>query len=230
MTRPLIIAHRGDPSRALENSLAAVRYALSVPVDMIEVDVRKSRDNRLFVMHDDSTGRTCDRAVSVEGSLSRDIAAVRLKNGEPVPALKDVLDLIGGSIALNLEIKSDGAGALAAAQVAGCGYGGKIVISSFKEREVSDARRIMPTVLAGGIFDSFSVGDLPSYRSKGYGLISLKQKVVTRELVDACHERKIAVFVWTVDKEDDILRLMKWGVDGIYTNRPADAYRVVCER
>lgn len=227
MNRPLIIAHRGDPSRALENSLAAVRFALSVPVDMIEVDVRKSRDNRLFVMHDDSTGRTCDRTVSIEGALSQDIAAVRLKNGEPVPALQDVLDLIGGRVALNLEIKSDGAGALAAAQVAGSGYDGKIVISSFKDREVSDARRIIPSVLAGGIFDSFSASELPTYRSKGYGLISLKRKSVTCEIVDACHEHKIAVFVWTVDKEDDLLRLTKWGVDGIYTNRPSEAYRVV---
>jgi glycerophosphoryl diester phosphodiesterase len=218
MTRPLIIAHRGDQSHALENSLAA---------DMVEVDVRKSRDNQLFVMHDESTGRTGDRDLSIERALSQDLASVRLKNGETVPTLQAVLDLVGGQAALNLEIKSDGAGALAAAQVVGAGYRGTVVISSFKEREVADARRIMPAVLAGEIFNAFSLRDLSAYRKKGYGLISLKRKTVTKELVDACHEQKLKVFVWTVNDEDEMRRFVEWGVDGVYSNRPSDMCKVV---
>ena len=227
MTKPLIIAHRGDSSQALENSLAAVRDALAGPADMVEVDVRKSRDNRLFIMHDESTGRTGDRGISIETALSEDIAAVRLKNGEPVPTLQDMLDLVGGRAALNLEIKSEGAGALAAAQVVGSGYRGEIVISSFKEREVSDARRIMPTALSGEIFDSFSVRDLSAYRAKGYGLVSLKRTTVTRELVEACHDRKIKVFVWTVDDEKELEKFIAWGVDGVYSNGPSEMCKVV---
>jgi len=48
MPKPLVIAHRGDSSRALENSLEAFRLALSLPVDMIEFDIRKSRDNNFM--------------------------------------------------------------------------------------------------------------------------------------------------------------------------------------
>ncbi|HAK59511.1 MAG TPA: glycerophosphodiester phosphodiesterase, partial [Nitrospiraceae bacterium] len=81
MRTPLVIAHRGDSSRALENSLDAIRLALSVPADMIEIDIRKSRDDQLFLMHDGNTGRTADRAVDIEGSTSEDIAEVRLNNG-----------------------------------------------------------------------------------------------------------------------------------------------------
>ncbi len=54
----------------------------------------------------------------------------------------------------------------------------------------------------------------------GYGLISLRKKTVTRELVSACHDQKIKVYVWTVDDEDEIRRFIEWGVDGIYTNKP----------
>ena len=220
MTRPLIIAHRGDQAHALENSLAAVRSALDISADMVEVDIRKSRDNQLFVMHDQRTGRTCERDLAIEASLAAEVASVRLKNGEAIPSLQDILGLVQGRVGLNLEIKSEGAGALAAAQVVGSGYAGDIVISSFKESEVSDARRILPSVLAGQIFDSFSVTDLPAYRTKGYGLVSLKRRTVTRDLVDACHERKIKVFVWTVNDIDDVQRLSEWGVDGIYSNLP----------
>jgi glycerophosphoryl diester phosphodiesterase len=227
MTLPLIIAHRGDSSHAIENSPEAVRRALFVPADMIEVDIRKSRDNVLYIMHDEDTGRTCDRSISIERSLSEEIGAVRLRNGEQVPTLNDVLDIVAGVAALNLEIKSEGAGALAAAHIIGSGYQGEIVMSSFKEREIDDARRVLPDMLAGGIFDHFSVRDLTAYRSKGYRLVSLKRKTVTSDLVDACHERKIKIFVWTVDEADEMRKFVEWGVDGIYTNKPAEMRQII---
>ena len=93
MPKPLVIAHRGDSSRALENSLDAFRLALSLPVDMIEFDVRKSRDNVLYVMHDKETGRTADGSLDIEKAVSDDISRLRLKNGEAIPTLNDVLTL-----------------------------------------------------------------------------------------------------------------------------------------
>ncbi len=65
MHRPLVIAHRGDSSRALENSLEAFRLALALRVDMIEFDIRKSRDNQLYVMHDKETGRTAEKNITI---------------------------------------------------------------------------------------------------------------------------------------------------------------------
>jgi glycerophosphoryl diester phosphodiesterase len=220
MRKPLVIAHRGDSSRALENSLEAFQLALAVPVDMIEFDIRKSRDNQLYVMHDKETGRTAEKNINIEQSLSGEIAVIKLKNGGPIPVLGDVLALAAGKVGLNIEVKSEGAGALTAAHLAGSGYKGPVLISSFKEHEVQDARRVLPTVQVSGIFDTFVPADLNKYGSLGYGLISLGKKTVTRELVSACHDRKIKVFVWTVDEEDEIRRFLEWGVDGIYSNKP----------
>lgn len=221
MPKPLIIAHRGDSSRALENSLEALRLALEIPVDMIEVDIRKSGDNELYVMHDARTGRTCSEDIEIEKALSSDIARIRLKNGEPVPSLNDVLTLVAGRAGLNLEIKSQGAGALTAEHIVRSRYTGEMVISSFIEREAADARRLMPNVTAGVIFDRFLTSELAAYVAKGYGLLSLRRRTVTRKLVDACHDEKIKVFVWTVDDEDEVRKFMKWGVNGVYTNRPS---------
>src|SRR3989304_1700260 len=155
MHAPLVIAHRGDSSRALENSTEAVRLALSLPADMIEIDIRKSRDNVLYVMHDKDTGRTSDRNINIEQSTSDEIALVRLKNGEPISSLDDVLRLVAGRGGLHIEVKRNG------------------------------------------------------------------------ELIAACHERKIRVYVWTVDEEDEIKKFITWGVDGIYSNRPAVLKRLV---
>src|SRR5512137_1372691 len=110
MPKPLVIAHRGDSSRALENSLEAFRLALSIPVDMIELDVRKSSDNCLYVMHDRTTGRTANGNIEIEKAGSGEISRRRLKNGEAIPALGYVIALVNGKVKLNMEIKSEGAG------------------------------------------------------------------------------------------------------------------------
>jgi glycerophosphoryl diester phosphodiesterase len=230
MHTPLIIAHRGDSSRALENSTEAVRLALSLPVDMIEIDVRKSRDNVLYVMHDKDTGRTADRNIDIEQSTSDEIASVKLKNGEPVPVLMDILGLVSGKAGLNIEIKSDGAGGLCAGHLLGAGYRGHVLISSFKEREIFDTRRVMPSLLTSEIFDSFTLKDVNDYKTKGYGVVSLRKKTVNEELIKGCHERKIKVYVWTVDEEEEIKKFITWGVDGIYSNRPAVLKRLVEEQ
>ena len=230
MHAPLVIAHRGDSSRALENSTEAVRLALSVPVDMIEIDIRRSRDNALYVMHDKDTGRTADTNIDIEQSASDEIAGVKLKNGESIPALMDILRLVSGKAGLNIEIKSDGAGGLCAGHLLGAGYRGPVLVSSFKEREVLDARRVMPGLVASEIFDSFTIKDVSGYKAKGYSVISLKKKTLNEELVAACHERKIRVYVWTVDEEDEMKKFITWGVDGIYSNKPAVLKRLVEER
>jgi len=220
MPKPLIIAHRGDSSRALENSLDAFRLALSIPVDMIEFDIRKSRDNVLYVMHDKETGRTADGSLDIEKAVSDDISGLRLKNGEAIPTLNDVLILVDGKVGLNIEIKSKGAGALTAAHLVGSGYRGPVLISSFKEEEVIGARRVMPDVPVAGIFDTFIPAEVAAYKAKGYHFISLNRKTVTSELVDLCQKQNIAMYVWTIDDKKEMEKLISWGVDGLYTNKP----------
>jgi glycerophosphoryl diester phosphodiesterase len=217
---PLVIAHRGDSSNALENSLEAVRRALSLPADMIELDIRKTRDNALFVMHDTLTGRTAGHNINIERATSAEIGRIRLNNGEPVPTLTDVIKAVAGSAGLNLEIKSDGAGLLTAEYFASSGYDGYVLISSFREGEVLAVRRALPSMPTSMIFDFFTVRDVPSYQERGYRIISLRKKTVSKKLVDACHERGIDVYVWTVDDVDEMRKFSSWGVDGIYSNNP----------
>ncbi len=221
MRTPLIIAHRGDSSRSLENSLEAFRLALSVPVEMIEFDVRMSRDEVLYVLHDKHTGRTADRNIDLEQATSREIAGIRLKNGEPIPTVDDVLKLVAGRVGINVEIKSTGAGAVFARHLFNYRYSGYIMVSSFKESEVLSARGVTLDMPVAVIYDTFSIRHTAEYQSKGYPLISLRKNTVTEPLVRACHAKGIRIFVWTVDDEEEMKRCIDWEVDGIYTNKPA---------
>jgi glycerophosphoryl diester phosphodiesterase len=218
---PIVIAHRGDSSHALENSLEALRLALFLSVDMVEIDIRKSMDNALYVMHDRHTGRTADKNVDIEQSKSNEVSRIKLKNGEPIPTLKDVLSLFTKNVGLNLEIKSEGAGRLTAEQLRDSGYRGPVLISSFLENEILAVRGVAPFISTSGIFDTFTMQNLTAYRAKRYSLISLRKKTVSRELITACHDQGIKVYVWTVDDEADMEKFITWRVDGIYTNKPS---------
>jgi glycerophosphoryl diester phosphodiesterase len=221
MQAPIVIAHRGDSSRSLENSLEALRLARSIPADMIEIDIRRSLDNALYVMHDKHTGRTADRNIDIEQSRSDQVSRVKLKNGEPVPTLEDALNVVGGITGLNLEIKSKGAGRLTAEYLRDFGYCGSVLISSFLESEIIAARSVSPSIETSGIFDSFTVKNLASYRAKGYNMISLRRQTVNRDLITVCHDQGVKVYVWTIDDEHEMKKFIDWEVDGIYTNKPS---------
>ena len=224
---PLVIAHRGDSANALENSLAAIHQALSFPVDMIELDIRRSRDDVLYVMHDRMTGRTAGWNIDIERSMSGEIGKVRLNNDEPIPTLTDVIRAVAESAGLNLEIKSDGAGLLTAQYLASSDYKGYVLISSFQEEEVRAIRHVMPSIPTSLIFDVFGIRDVPQYKGRGYKIISLRKKTVSQELVAACHEQGIQIYVWTIDDENEMKQFISWGVDGIYSNRPGVLKKVV---
>jgi glycerophosphoryl diester phosphodiesterase len=220
MNFPLVIAHRGDPSAAPENSKEAIHRALSYPADMIEVDIRKSRDNMLYVMHDKNALRTAGENIDIEKSTSVAIARIKLKNGEPVPTLTDLIKIVSGKAGLNLEIKSDGAGLLTAEYLASSDYQGYVLVSSFKEDEILAVRHVLPTLPTSLIFDVFTPHDVASYSEKGYKIISLRKMTVSEKLVERCHEKGIQVYVWTVDDEDEMEKMIFWNVDGIYSNKP----------
>jgi len=217
---PLVIAHRGNSSEALENSLEAIHRALALPADMIELDIRKSRDNALYVMHDKRTARTARTNIDLERSPSSEIAGIKLNNGEAIPTLTDVVRTVAGKAGLNLEIKSDGAGLRVAEYLASSDYRGYVLVSSYKEDEVLAVRRILPALPVSLIFNVFAARDVRSYGSKGYRIISLRKMTASAKLIDACHEQGLQVYVWTVDGEDEMRKFISWGVDGIYSNRP----------
>src|ERR1035438_9941021 len=98
--RPLIIAHRGFSSRYLENTLASVRAALQLGVDLVEIDVQETRDGELIVFHDYRLRRIC----GVRGRVrDKTLAEIRRLNPQ-VPTLRHVLCACRGKARVLTEI------------------------------------------------------------------------------------------------------------------------------
>lgn len=101
-----IISHRGAAGLALENTLESIRVALKYPVHAIEVDVRRTADGKLVLLHDHHTGHVAGKTLLVHNCTLEELRAIKLNNGERIPTLDEALKLIGGKTRVMLDLKS----------------------------------------------------------------------------------------------------------------------------
>lgn len=119
-----ICAHRGASSTHPENTLTAIEQAVKLGVQMIEFDVRITKDKALVLMHDE----TVDRTTNGSGAV-KDLTLAEMKKldagiwkgenfkGEKVPAFEEVLDIVPDTILMNIHIKNEFETAKAVAQL-----------------------------------------------------------------------------------------------------------------
>ena len=105
----IVVAHRGDWRNAPENSLQAFQNCIEMGVDMIEIDVRKTKDGQLVLMHDNTVDRTTDGKGEVSDLTLEELRQLHLKNGmgrvtfHHIPTLEEVLELTKGKILINID-------------------------------------------------------------------------------------------------------------------------------
>lgn len=105
----LVAAHRGDWRNAPENSLPAIENAIKMGVDIVEIDVQRTKDGHIILMHDKMLDRTTTGKGLVSDWTLDSIRTLKLKNGcniktkEVVPTLEEALTHAKGRIMLNLD-------------------------------------------------------------------------------------------------------------------------------
>lgn len=105
----IVAAHRGDWRNYPENSLAAIDNAIKMGVDIVELDVQRTKDGVLILMHDTSLDRTTTGKGKVKEVTMDSIAKLNLKNGcairtiHKVPILEEALVHAKGKIMINLD-------------------------------------------------------------------------------------------------------------------------------
>ncbi len=105
-----IFGHRGAAGLAFENSVSSIQKAIAIGVDGIEIDVWKTVDNELVVFHDTYLDRLTDKSGLIVDLDKAALDTIRLKNGEQIPKLIDVIELVKNSgVQLLVEVKSEDA-------------------------------------------------------------------------------------------------------------------------
>jgi len=222
--RPLVIAHRGASGRELENSLAAFRAAAPSGADGVELDIHSTADGELIVHHDASI-----RGIPIAQSRARDFDVVRLRNGEPVPTLAQALDAIGPGLQVFVEIKVlDPRWDERLFETLDKGPNPKgYAVHSFAFHVVRRLGEKRPDLPRGLLSEVYTKMPRQSLQDANADTLWQKRGTLDEPLVQTVHGDGDRIFVWTVDSPGEMERLIAWGVDGICTNYPDRARRLV---
>ena len=243
--RPAVVAHRGASVLAPENTLVAFRRAIALGASAVEIDVQRTRDGALVVLHDATLSRTTDAEFRLPGrgpwrvaDLTYDEVATldagswhdRAYAGERVPLLGEVLALLHGTgTGLLLEVKSPASAPgieadlhaelrSAPRYLADALWEQRLVVQSFDHDSMRRFKEQSPDVPVGllGAPPRRRLPELATWADQ----VNPRHRSLRASYVDAVHDAGLACQVWTVDRATDMLRAAALGVDGVITNRP----------
>lgn len=140
--KTMIIGHRGAAGLALENTIESIKAAIEYNVAAIEFDVRLTADNRWVLCHDSTTRRVSDTDVKVRELTLSEIQQIKLKNGEHIPLLQEVMGVVGQTPVI-IELKVEG-GAEELFAVLNQFPGANVTIVSFHHQEIASIKAAHP--------------------------------------------------------------------------------------
>jgi len=243
LPKPAVIAHRGASAHAPENTLAAFELALKQGADAIEMDVDLCQDGHLIVIHD----RSVDRTTESSGFVS-DMPLSALKEldagshfdiafrGESIPTLDEAFELIGKRAVINIELKRSAApverlAEKVAISILRHGLLGSVIVSSFYPLLLRSLRKILPDVALGLLTLRGFKGAM--LRSRLGAIVAPHHALhpdfrdVTPWLVKQVQRAGRRLNAYTVNAPSDIVWLINLGIDGIITDDPLMARRVI---
>ncbi|HEX5104525.1 MAG TPA: glycerophosphodiester phosphodiesterase family protein [Pirellulaceae bacterium] len=234
--RVLIVAHRGDSGAFPENTLPAFQSAVDVKADFVELDYYHSADGVPVVIHDDVLDRTTNAKLLL-GKEKLAVAKLPLADlqkldagswfgqkfaGAKLPTLIESLDLIQTGSTTLIERKAGDAKTLVKL-LDDKKLTDRVVVQAFDWEFVAECRKLSPRLVLGALCGK------PADEEKIRGAVATGADVIVwnhekleKEHIDLIHQLGKRAWVYTVDDPDRARWLLKAGIDGIITNRPAE--------
>jgi len=216
--------------------MLAFRKAIEVEADLIEIDVTLSQDGRVVVFHDDTVDRTTSGSGAIRslswaqiGTLDAGSWFSREYQGERVPSLEEVLDLVEGRAGLNIEIKPEvvtqddvrGIEALCVEAVRKRRLSRNVIFSSFSPVAIGRIKRLAPVMATALLTESPHRGmPIRSAVELEASALHADFKRLNRKIVEKAHEAGLPVYAFTLNHTDDFEKALEWGIDGIFTDYP----------
>ncbi|NPD88454.1 MAG: glycerophosphodiester phosphodiesterase [Asgard group archaeon] len=226
-TSPLIIAHRGSSEEAYENSMEAFNLAVSQKADMIELDSHLTSDG-IFIIHHDKNIVFENKKYLIKETPFKVIEKIQLPNGESIPILEDVLNDLLPNIQFNIEIKCKINKQELDILLKRVGQDNtRIVVSSFRRDVMHELKSsnmeyrlaflyMIPSTVSRRMSDKSYIHSLNAYH-----------KFLSSRIIELYHKKNKEVNAWTVNREDDIKKFVRLGVNGIITDHPPRAMKII---
>jgi glycerophosphoryl diester phosphodiesterase len=232
--KTMIQAHRGASVFHSENTLEAFSLAIEQGADGIELDVHLSKDGEIVVAHDARLERVSNGKGFINDHTLEELKSLNFNNsyfsGQTyrIPLLSEVFSLLKPSnLTVNIELKTterlypdlpEKLLALAGEYA----MNERIIYSSFNHYSLKQIKTLNSGAKIGLLYELGMVDPWVYAKYLGADAIHPHYYVIAAlpETVERCHEHGVMVNVWTVDDSQAIKLMLKYGVDGIITNRP----------
>jgi glycerophosphoryl diester phosphodiesterase len=217
MHTPKIFAHRGASAQAPMNTVPAFLLAATLGADGIELDVRKTKDGAIVVIHDDSVDATTNGTGRVADLTLAEIQTLDAGNGTQIPTLSEVFIAVGAKFAcINVEIKEVGIEADTIACIHEHHMANRVLISSFETAVLHTCKRLAPEIPVAYLFAQPQT--MPE--ADNWEIIHPYYLWANTEHLARWQEMGKTINVWTVNDPSEIQCLIALGVDGIITDVP----------
>ena len=227
LTEKLIIAHRGAPDYAKENTIESFEKAMTLGADMIEFDMRRTRDNVLIAYHDEMI-----QGYSTKGLTYEEIGQMARNQGFDIPTVEEVLEWSRGKIKLDVELKEEGYEKEIVELLIKYFEEDQFVITSFNGASLRVVKERYPDIRTGLILGR----GIPSYpiltrlqeffpmkrcnKAKADFLV-VHWKLLRFDFLERAKKNNRPVFVWTVNDKEMMSRLLQdRRVCAIITDKP----------
>ena len=239
MRKPLVIGHRGAMATAPENTGASFAAGWRLGADLLECDVRLSRDKVVVILHD----ATLDRTTNGRGPVAR-WTWKKLKGldagswfspsfvGERLWRLRDLLAWVrakktkgGQPLGVVVEIKGDptvarGLTERVVAELRRARCVRRVLLISFDHGAMGWAKKLCPSLRTGLLF-SEPLSDITERMARARAdALFPRFHLIDPGLMAEARRQRWFVGTWTVNEGSDMVRLARWGVDAIASNVP----------
>ena len=198
---------------------------MEIGVDGIEIDIFKCKSGELVVFHDKTLNRLTDAEGLIESLDIDSIRKIKIFNRYKIPTLIEVLDLIDGKVFLNIELKGSETALLTNQIIKNYLKKGnwtieKFIISSFNWKELENFYRNNKQVPIAVLTDADPLDALPVARKLKAKAINPSYKSLNSKNVKKIHEAGYKIYPYTVNKKENISKVISLNVDGIITDFP----------
>lgn len=241
----VVIAHRGASAYYPENTMGAFKAAYDMGAEMIELDILLSKDGVPVVIHDETLERTTNGKGKVEDYTFDELS--RLDAGswfgaehsnERIPSLEEVLQYAKGKIALNIEIKTEavtdrlkgGIEEKALELVKKYDMQEYVLFSSFDYRAVTHLKELDVNIAVALLYEKQqSKNKRPAQLVEEYRVdaFNCSYRQFSKKWAEQTSEAEIPVFVYTVNSERRMKKMINRGVSGIFSDKPDVLRRLV---
>lgn len=227
-------AHRGASSDYPENTLLAFEEGIKCGASGIELDVHKTKDNKIVVIHDEEVERTFKGKGLVKDFTLRELKELQTRRalfegvqGTGIPTLEEVLNLIRNSdVILNIELKTDmihyaGIEQDVINMIEDYEMKERVIISSFNPDSIKLCKQIDGEIKTGLLYYEPIENIVKVAKELKADAIHPDLRLVSAELIKEVHANNLKINVYTVDLPLYMRLLIAAKVDGIITNYPA---------